>query len=155
MLCFCFLHLVYPMLPVSLGCVVFLFCFLHLVYPMLPVSLGCAVFLFSSSCVPYVASFSRLCCVFVSLHLVYPMLPVFLDFLFVLSLRYSLTFFIEYCVDDWLLSFIRMHGSLKITWLGCRYNHDFRFDKNWCTVFGEYHTSITFNIFAALNEHVT
>jgi hypothetical protein len=34
------------MLPVSLGCVVFLFCF-------------------SSSCVLYVASFSRLCCVFV------------------------------------------------------------------------------------------
>jgi hypothetical protein len=32
---------------------------------MLPASLGCVVFLFclSSSCVPYVASFSRLCCV--------------------------------------------------------------------------------------------
>jgi len=40
-LCFCFvcLRLVYPMLPVSLDCVVFLFCL-------------------SSSCVPYVASFS-------------------------------------------------------------------------------------------------
>ena len=48
LLCFCvvFLRLVYPMLPVSLGCVVFLF-------------------YFSSSCVLYVVSFSRLCCVFV------------------------------------------------------------------------------------------
>jgi hypothetical protein len=75
------------MLPVSLGCVVFLFCLssscvpyvtsfsrlccvfvcLRLVYPMLSVSLGCVVFLFcfSSSCVSYVTSFSRLCCVFV------------------------------------------------------------------------------------------
>jgi hypothetical protein len=42
--CFVSLLLVYPMLPVSLDCVVFLFCF-------------------SSSCVPYVASFSGLCCV--------------------------------------------------------------------------------------------
>jgi hypothetical protein len=61
-LCFCvvFLHLVYPMLPVSLGCIVFCFVFLRLVYPMLTVSLGCVVFLccFSSSCVPYVVSFS-------------------------------------------------------------------------------------------------
>jgi len=42
-LCFCFifLRLVYPMLPVSLYCVVFLFCF-------------------SPSSVPYVASFSGL-----------------------------------------------------------------------------------------------
>jgi hypothetical protein len=68
-LCFCFvfLRLVYLMLPVSLGCVVFLFCF-------------------SSSCVPYVASFSRLCCVF--LRLVYLMLPVSLGcavFLFCFS----------------------------------------------------------------------
>ena len=55
-LCFCFvfLRLVYPMLPVSLGCVVFLFCF-------------------SSSCVPYVASYSELS-------------------FFLLPHRYSLTF---------------------------------------------------------------
>jgi hypothetical protein len=77
-LCFCFvsLRLVYPMLPVSLDCVVFLFCF-------------------SPSCLPYVGSFSglwsgfalflsvfsTLCCqflwivlcfCFVSLRLVYP-----------------------------------------------------------------------------------
>jgi len=40
-------------------CVLVLFFFV-LVYPMLPASLGCVVFLFcfSSSCVPYVASFS-------------------------------------------------------------------------------------------------
>jgi hypothetical protein len=46
-LCFCFvsLCLFYPMLPVSLDCVVFLLCF-------------------SPSCVPYVANFSGLCCVF-------------------------------------------------------------------------------------------
>ena len=68
---------------------------------MLPVSLGCVVFLlcFSTSCVPYVTIFSRLCCVFalffyvlctlcyqflwvvlcfcfVCRRLVYPMLPV-------------------------------------------------------------------------------
>jgi amino acid permease len=47
-LCFCFvsLRLFYPMLPVSLDCVVFLLCF-------------------SPSFLPYVASFSGLCCVFV------------------------------------------------------------------------------------------
>jgi hypothetical protein len=42
------------MLPVSLDC--FSFVFLRLVYHMLPVSLFCL----SSSCVPYVASFSGL-----------------------------------------------------------------------------------------------
>ena len=77
---------------------------------MLPVSLDCVVFLFclSSSCVPYVASFSGLCCVFVlfvvvlctlccqvlwivlcvcfvCLRLVYPMLPVFLDCPFLIA----------------------------------------------------------------------
>ena len=45
-LCFVFLRLVYPMLPVSLDCVVFLFCF-------------------SSSCVSYFTIFSGLCCVLV------------------------------------------------------------------------------------------
>ena len=68
-LCFCFvfLRLVYPMLPVSLDCGVFFFVSLRLFYPMLPVSPDCAVFLFCSSpsCLPYVTSFSRLCCVFV------------------------------------------------------------------------------------------
>ena len=82
-------RLVYPMLSVSLDCVVFLFCLssscvpyvvsfsglccvfvlfvFRLVYPMLSVSLDCVVFLYclSSSCVPYVVSFSGLCCVFV------------------------------------------------------------------------------------------
>jgi hypothetical protein len=59
--------------------------FLRLVYSMLPVSL-----FFSSSCVPYVTSFSglfffvlcTLCCQFlwiVFLRLVYPLLPVSLD----------------------------------------------------------------------------
>ena len=64
-------------------CCQFLCVFLRLVYPMLPVSLC-----FSSSCVPYVASFSVfffvlciLCCQFlcVFLRLVYLMLPVSLD----------------------------------------------------------------------------
>jgi hypothetical protein len=50
-LCFCFasLRLVYPMLPVSLDCVVFCFVSLRLSYPMLPVSQDCAVFLFCFS----------------------------------------------------------------------------------------------------------
>jgi hypothetical protein len=44
---------------------VFLFCFSRLFYPMLPVSPDCVVFLFcvSPSFLPYVASFSGLCCV--------------------------------------------------------------------------------------------
>ena len=77
MLCFCFvfLRLVYPMLPVSLGCVVFLLCF-------------------STSCVPYVTSFSRLCCVFalffyVLCTLCYQFLWIFR---FLLALWYSLMF---------------------------------------------------------------
>ena len=87
-LCFCFvfLRLVYPMLAVSLGVsylrylclftihiLCFYFVFLRLVYPMLAVSLGgllftlfvfvyythiVFLFCFSSSCVPYVGSFS-------------------------------------------------------------------------------------------------
>ena len=89
-----------------LGCVFILFFFvlctlccqflwivcLRLVYPMLSVSLDC----FSSSCVPYVASFSglfvfvlcTLCCQFlwiVFLRLVYPMLPVSLDCPFLIA----------------------------------------------------------------------
>ena len=91
----------------------FCFVFLRLVYPMMPVSLDCGVFLlcFSPSFLPYVASFSGLCCVFVlflsvlstlcwqflwivewfcfvSPRLFYPMLPVSLDcalFLFCFS----------------------------------------------------------------------
>ena len=68
----------YPMLPVSLDChfvlLVIVLCTLcyqflwiahcfachRLVYPMLPVSLDCLLFCLSSSCVPYVTSFSRL-----------------------------------------------------------------------------------------------
>ena len=45
-LCYVFLRLVYPMLPVSLDC--FCYVFLRLVYPMLPVSLDCP-FLFATS----------------------------------------------------------------------------------------------------------
>ena len=71
---------------------------LRLVYPMLPVSLDCPILIIPSSCVPNVASFSRLsvsdypfvlctlCCQFLwivrfwlPLRLVYPMLPVSLD----------------------------------------------------------------------------
>ena len=77
-------------------CVVFLCCCLPLVYPMLPVSLDLFYFVFfllctlccqflwicfillSSSCVPYVASFSGFV-LFCCLRLVYPMLPVSLD----------------------------------------------------------------------------
>jgi hypothetical protein len=87
-------------------CCQFLCVFHHLVHSMLPVSLC-----FSSSCAPYVASFSvffiilcTLCCQFLCVfhHLVHPMLPVSLCFssscapyvasFSGLSLRYSLTF---------------------------------------------------------------
>jgi uncharacterized membrane protein len=70
----------------------------RLVYPMLPVSLDCPLFCLSSSCVPYVTSFSGLSIIFLvfalctlcyqflwivhcfsCLFLVYPMLPVSLD----------------------------------------------------------------------------
>ena len=56
-LCFCFvfLCLVYPMLPVSLCCVLFFFVLCTLCCQFL-----CVVFCLSSSCVPYVASFSGL-----------------------------------------------------------------------------------------------
>jgi hypothetical protein len=68
-LCFCFIshRLVYPMLSVSLDCVVFLFCFSPSYVPYLPASLDCVVFLlcFSPSCLSYDASFSGLCCVFI------------------------------------------------------------------------------------------
>jgi hypothetical protein len=92
---FVFLRLAYPMLPASLGCVLFLFFFVlcTLCCQLLWVVL---CFCFSSSCVPYVASFSRLCCVFVFLRLVYPMLPaslgcvVFLFFFVLCTLCYQL-----------------------------------------------------------------
>ena len=77
---------------------------LRLVYPMLPVSLDCPFLITPSSCVPYVASFSRLsvfdypfvlctlCYQFLwivrfwlPLRLVYPMLPVSLDCLFLIT----------------------------------------------------------------------
>ena len=88
---------------IHLYCFVFLFCCLRLVYPMLPVSLDCFCFvvfvlctlccqflwivfvLLSSSCVPYVASFSGFV-LFCCLRLVYPMLPVFLDCLCMIAL---------------------------------------------------------------------
>jgi hypothetical protein len=41
-------------------CIVHYFVYLRLVYRMLPVYLYCPLFCLSSSCVPYVASFSRL-----------------------------------------------------------------------------------------------
>jgi hypothetical protein len=83
--CFVFLRLVYPMLPVSLCCVMFVFvlCTLCCLFP-------CVVLCLSSSCVPYVACFSVLCYVF--LRLVYPMLPFSLDCPFLIAFRYSLTF---------------------------------------------------------------
>ena len=46
--------------------------------------LCCGFVCFSSSCVPYVASFSVLC--FVCLRLVYPVLPVSLDYPIVIAL---------------------------------------------------------------------
>ena len=82
-------------------CCVFALVFFVLCTPMLPVSLGCVVFLlwFSSSCVPYVTSFSRLCCVFVLFIFVLctPMLPVSLECVFfLLSFQYSLTFIMKF-----------------------------------------------------------
>jgi hypothetical protein len=52
-LCCVFLRLVYPMLPVSLCCVMFFFVLCTVCCPFL-----CVVLCFSSSCVPYVASFT-------------------------------------------------------------------------------------------------
>jgi hypothetical protein len=69
----------------------FCFVFLRLVHPMLPVSLDCAVFLFcfSPSFLPYVTSFSGLCCVFALFLSILSILcyqflcyPFFLDFPF-------------------------------------------------------------------------
>ena len=96
-------------------CCVYWFIFLRLVYPMLPVSLC-----FSSSCIPYVASFSvfffvlyTLCCQFlcVFLRLVYPMLSVSLCFSsscipYVAS--FSVFFFVLYtlcCQFLWIVHF--------------------------------------------------
>jgi hypothetical protein len=122
---FCFVSPVFSTLCCQFLRIVLCFCFasLRLVYPMLPVSLDCVVFsfCFSPSCLPYVASFSGLCCVFVlflsvfstlccqflwivlcfrfvSLRLFYPMLPVclycivFLLFFSPSCLRYVTSF---------------------------------------------------------------
>ena len=84
--CFCFVfrRLVYPMLPVSLFFVVLC-------------TLCCQFLCFSSSCVPYVASFS------VFHRLVYPMLPVSLDCPFLLLHRDSLTVIYVYSPHSILL----------------------------------------------------
>ena len=113
-LCFCFvfLRLVYPMLAVSLGRllftlfvfvyytrIVFLFFCLRLVYPMLAVSLGrllftlfvfvyytriVFLFCFSSSCVPYVGSFSGRALIYVICVCLLYTYCVFVLFFFVL-----------------------------------------------------------------------
>ena len=72
-LCYVFLRLLYPMLPISLCCVMFFFVFCTICCQFL-----CVVLCFSSSSVPYVANFSVLCYVF--LRLLYHMLPVSLCF---------------------------------------------------------------------------
>ena len=68
-LCFCFFLSVLSTLCYQFLWIVLCFCFvsLRLVYPMLSVSLGCVVFLlcFSPSFLSYVTSFSGLCNVFV------------------------------------------------------------------------------------------
>ena len=76
-LCYVFLHFVYPLLPVSLCCVMFFFALCTLYCQFL-----CVVLCFSSLCVPSIASFSVLCCVF--LHFVYPLLPVSINCLFLI-----------------------------------------------------------------------
>jgi hypothetical protein len=78
-LCYVFLRLVCPMLPVSLDC--FCYVFLRLVYPMLPVSLDCFCYVF--------------------LRLVYPMFPVSLDcpFLFATSVFSKVYFHINDSID--------------------------------------------------------
>ena len=91
------LHLVYPMLPVSLDC--FCFIFLHLVYPILPVSLDCFCFIFLHLVYPMLPV-SLNCFYFVFLHLVYPMLPVSLDCLFLIAYRYSITFICQCLWND-------------------------------------------------------
>ena len=113
-LCFCFvfLRLVYPMLAVSLGRllftlfvfvyythIVFFFVFLRLVYPILTVSLGrllftlfvsvyytriVFLFCFSSSCVPYVGSFSGKALIYVICVCLLYTYCVFVLFFFVL-----------------------------------------------------------------------
>jgi hypothetical protein len=71
-LSFAFLRLVYPILPVSLDCPLLFFVLYTLYCQFLWI-----VLCFSSSCIPYIASFSGLA--FAFLRLVYPILPVSLD----------------------------------------------------------------------------
>jgi hypothetical protein len=70
---FVFLRLVYPILPVTMGC--FCFVFLRLVYPILPVTMGCFCFVFLRLVYP-ILTVTMGCFCFVFLRLVYPILPV-------------------------------------------------------------------------------
>jgi hypothetical protein len=98
--CFCyvFLRLVYPMLPVSLDC--FCYVFLRLVYPMLPVSLDCFCYVFLRLVYPMLPV-SLDCFCYVFLRLVYPMFPVSLDcpFLFATSVFSKVYFHINDSID--------------------------------------------------------
>ena len=94
-LCFVFLHLVYPMFPVSLDC--FCFVFLHLVYPVLPVSL-CCQFLWIVF-VLFFFTLCTLCCQFLWIVFVlffFTLCNLCFQFLWIfqfwLPLRYSLLF---------------------------------------------------------------
>jgi hypothetical protein len=68
----------------STYCVVFLFCFLRLVYPMLPISLDCP-FLIALRLVYPMLPISLDCPFLIALRLVYPMLPNSLDCPFLIA----------------------------------------------------------------------
>jgi hypothetical protein len=97
-LCYVFLRLVCPMLPVSLDC--FCYVFLRLVYPMLPVSLDCFCYVFLRLVYPMLPV-SLDCFCYVFLRLVYPMFPVSLDcpFLFATSVFSKVYFHINDSID--------------------------------------------------------
>ena len=139
-ICFVFvLCLVYPMLPVSLDCPFFIapqFClssscvlcaqccqFRWIVHSSLPLSFVC---LRPVSCVPNVASFSRLSIlhcpsylfVFV-LCLVYPMLPVSLDCPFVIAPQFCLSSSCVLCAQCCQFLWI-VHSSLPLSFVCLR-----------------------------------
>ena len=111
--CFVFLRLVYPMLTVSLDC--FCFVFLRLVYPMLSVSLGCVVFLFcfSSSCVPYVDSFSELSFFYCPIGILWRLFTEFLTIL----LQWKLNVFISCLIGIEIKKYIYFYCNARYVWI--------------------------------------
>ena len=97
----CFHHLLYPMLPVSLDCVL-LFVFIIFCIQCCQFLWIVCFWLFSSSSVSNVASFSGLCVFDCFHHLPYPMLPVSLDCVFLIVF---IIFCIQCCQFLWIVCF--------------------------------------------------